>query len=265
MSNLEIDTFLTTFFTSNRCHVKELEDKVLEIQLTEEMDRAIMNRPFYWHYVKAMNGQGEPLTLRFYTDIKTSPPNAEWIHFGTPRMNDICHELEKTGRFVQAFQQLNVQTQTPLHPWLLLNVEITYKGMQLREEIYSLGLNLINGKIVSKMMENLNQISLHRLISPNCYTISPLIKLQSGYKRLEQFLTDYIEKQDKRWALKSIHLLKEELLLLSHFFIEESKRTEMKNEVLLAYERYYPEIHWHVINGGILYLHPSTLQEQKTD
>src|SRR5699024_4399402 len=160
----------TTFFESNECSVTKLSDGVMQIQLTEELDRAIMNRPFYWHYVDATNQRGEPNQLSFYTDNDIKKKEEEWIHFGTPRMNEICNYLEQSSRFIRVFEQVRVSQQTILHPWLVLNFIISYKGKQLKEEILSIGLNLINGIVIEGMMERIQLMEFDSLISPHCYT-----------------------------------------------------------------------------------------------
>lgn len=260
--SLCVDDFLYTFFSEQQCKVRRRKDKVLEVTLTEELDQAIMNRPFYWQYIKAMKQEGVPMTLRFYTDLDSNQTDAEWIHFATPRMNDICDQLERSGRYLQAFQQLDVKQQTALHPWLILNIQVTFQGKQVREEIHSLGLNLINGQIVTEMMENLAPLAFHQVISPHCFIISPLIKIPSAYKRLENFLMARIKRQDESWALESLRSLKDELLLMSHFDYDCQHRQEMLKEIILAYERYYPQITWEVMNGGILYLEPEALKKR---
>ena len=68
-----------------------------------------------------------------------------------------------------------------LQPWLIVNTLVRYKGKQSKEEMISIGLNLINGVMILDMMEQLNGIALDQSISDQCFTISPLIKIESGY------------------------------------------------------------------------------------
>lgn len=254
MSQLNINSFIHDFFTGNECDVHIPENDMIQIQLTEEIDRAIMNRPFYWHYVKATGQTGEPQRLTFVTNIDKSHDQGEWIHFGTPRMNEICHYLEQSSRFIQAFEQVHVEKQTLLHPWLVINITISFKGMQVREETLSIGLNLINGTMINGMMETLETKELDHFISPHCYTITPIIKMKSGLRRIEQYVDSYVEQQDYQWALESILLLKDELLLLKHFYENNEQKDDLIKEVNQLYYRLRPEVSYTVINGGIVYL-----------
>lgn len=253
-TSFQIDQFLYQFFTANDCNVYEYKNGIIDVQLTEKMDRAIMNRPFYWHYVKQTGRRGEPFRLKLVTDINQKVKNGEWIHIGTPRMNDICHYLEENSQFIQQFEQLKAEKQTMLQPWLVVNIMITFKGRQMRQEIKSIGLNLINGLFLEDAMEKLSKITLSSFITENCYTISPIITLQSGFQRIDQKLTSDLTQLDFQWVIESIIALKEELLLLHHFYDETTDQGEMKKEALEIIERLQPEIEFKVINGGLFYL-----------
>lgn len=249
-----VTSFLKTFFEENDCKVNLLKNGKIDINLTEKIDKAIMNRPFYWHYMKSTNQLGEPARLKLYTSVSDQFTNRQWIHFGTPLMNDICAYLAESSRFIQAFERLNVQKQTPLHPWLLINVVISFKGYQLKQHVQSIGLNLITGVMIDQAMEMLHSKSLQPTISPHCYIISPLIKLESGFQRIEHYVNHYLQGQNYTWMVESLVLLKEELLLLKYFHEQETKKEHLISDVIQLYERVRPEINIDIINGGIFYL-----------
>lgn len=259
-SKFNVKKFITTYFEHNDCEVTILNKGEIEVKLTEEIDRAIMNRPFYWHYVKATGQDGDPERLRFSISKKDKKTNSESIDFGTPRMNDISRHLESSSRFIQVFEQLDVFSQAALHPWLIINATITYKGKQIKEDILSIGLNLITGLTIDHAMETLEAKQLAQSISPNCYTISPLIKLQSGFQRIERYIDHYFTQQNYSWVFDSLHLLKEELLLLKHFYDKKEDGTNLMNEVIQLYERLKPEVKFEVINGGLFYLDESFMR-----
>lgn len=254
-TTFHIEKFLYTFFKANECEVYEYSEGLIDVQLTEKLDRAIMNRPFYWHYVKQTGRRGEPFRLKLVTNMNKRVKNGEWIHIGTPRMNDICRYLEENCLFIQQFEQLVAGTETMLQPWLIVNVIITFKGKHTRQLIKSIGLNLINGLFIENAMEKLKVVNLSSFIADHCYTISPIITLQSGYQRIENKLIDEMVSLDFSWVEESVKQLKDELLLLYHFYDEKSSnRDDMINEALQIIERLSPEITFEVINGGLFYL-----------
>src|SRR5690625_2375173 len=141
MSITNLNQFISYFIIAHKCRLISNQNGVLTIQLTEEMDRALMNRPFYWHYIKKMGQVGEPQTLTLITDQGTSGKQGELIHFGSPRLQQIMEHLKINERFTKAYQNLaDVTTNTALHPWLLLNIKVTYVG-KLQKDRKSTRLN----------------------------------------------------------------------------------------------------------------------------
>lgn len=52
MQQHEIHNYLYNFFEANNCEILERSPHLLDVQLTIEMDKLLMNRPFYWHYLE---------------------------------------------------------------------------------------------------------------------------------------------------------------------------------------------------------------------
>src|SRR5690625_4103954 len=247
--HINIQRFLLDFFKGHFCDVV-VEDKMLKVQLTKEMDMALMNRPFYWQYVETTGNQGQPMELTF--KLNPNLDKGEWIHYGSPRFQQICTHLKKSGKFTLLYEMVDVQQNTMLHPWLLTNFCITYEGKQIKEEIMSIGLNLINGTFIFDMMEHFKKRNFKPTLSDRCYTISPLIKLTRGFLRDEKDIQEHIIEQDHQWAVESLKLLQEELDMIEHFF--KDKEQELEKEKADIMSRLQPKISYEVWNGGILYL-----------
>ena len=133
MKITDLHQFLVTFFQAHQCKLIVNQPGLLKIQLTKEMDKALMNRPFYWHYIERMGQEGEPMQLTLMTDTKQKHENAEWIHFGSPRLQQIMNYLKKTSKYTKLFQVVDTKVNTPLYPWLVINLKITYAGKQQKE------------------------------------------------------------------------------------------------------------------------------------
>ncbi len=255
---VDIEKFLINFFTANHCEVNQIEQGKIAVQLTIEMDKALMNRPFYWQYMEATGNVGQPKKLTFILDPNKMEKEGEWIHFGSPRLEQIYHYLRKTAKFIHLFEEVNVRNNTMLHPWLLLNYCIMYEGKQKKEELFSIGLNLINGTFILDMMEQLENVELAPTISDHCYTISPLIKVNSGFLRIEKYIHDYVMKQKHDWAVESLKLLEEEIAMIHHFYErDEENKDEMEKELEDITARLEPKITYEIVNGGIIYLRDS--------
>ncbi|RDW21938.1 YqhG family protein [Oceanobacillus chungangensis] len=254
MAITNLNHFLQDYFIAHNCEIMDNTDGILTVQLTEEMDLALMNRPFYWHYINKMGNAGQPLQLTLITNPDKRAEKGDWIHFGSPRLQQIMNHLQEYERYTKLFQTIDTRTNTPLYPWLVINMKISFRGKQKKDDILSIGLQLVNGKMRLDMMRYLETIPLQSTISDYCFTISPLIKIKSGFSRIESLVLNYLEDQPKDWAKESLLALNEELDTLNHFYEELEENEQMEKERNEIKERYEPNITFHVINGGIFYL-----------
>ncbi|WP_157967389.1 YqhG family protein [Paraliobacillus zengyii] len=258
-----LHNFLHDFFIANQCTIKENSPGKLSIQLTDKMDEYIMNRPFYWQYIKKIGQKGEPGSITFLTDPSLEEQGAEIIHFGSPRLQQIFRMLKTQGESVRLYQQLNVQQQTALIPWLILNIKISYIGKQKREEIKSIGIHMINGAMIDNMMDTIKQFSWHTTIPDYCYNLSPLIRLNNSYQRIVHYLeTDLLNKQHD-WAIESWQFMQEEKKLLDYFYQSDTgdQLIHYEKEAAAIEELYQPSIAIDIINGGIFHISQPTSGE----
>lgn len=259
MAITNLNEFLKDYFTAKDCEIISNHDGVIQIQLNEQMDRELMNRPFYWHYIKKIGRTGDPMQLTLITNPQQRDAKGDWIHFGSPRLQQIMNHLKEKEKFTKLFQLIHATEKTPLHPWLVVNFKISYQGQHKKDEIISIGLHLVNGMMKLDMMNLLRKFSLQTTISDYCFTLSPMIKIKSGYLRMETVLSNYIEEQEHTWAKKSLELLQEEIQTLQHFYQDDLESEQMKKEQDELTKRYHPKVTLDVINGGIVYLEQHAL------
>lgn len=259
MKITNLDDFLQKYFSAHQCDIINHQDGILTVQLNEEMDQALMNRPFYWHYMKSSGNIGEPAQLTFITNPNKREHDGEWLHFGSPRLQQIFNHLKKTSGNIKLFQKVDTQKNTALYPWLLVNLKINYEGKHNKNELFSIGLNLINGIMKTKMMDILQEVQLNLTISDFCYPISPLIKVNSGFIRITSVIEDYLKNQTHDWAEESIITLREEIQMVQHFYDNNSSEDQMIKEINDLKNRYTPSISYQVVNGGIIYLTQNTI------
>ena len=91
MQQQEIHDFLLKYFEANNCELVQSQTGYMTVQLTEEMDKELMNRPFYWHYLEKTGGVPNPMQLTLITNQQqvNGEIKGENIHFGSPRLHQI--------------------------------------------------------------------------------------------------------------------------------------------------------------------------------
>ncbi|TYR82430.1 hypothetical protein FZC66_02235 [Priestia megaterium] len=266
MQQTDIHQFLKQYFLANNCTIVTETPSYMTVQLTIDLDKELMNRPFYWHYIEKTGGKPAPASLTFITDpaFDDSSLQGERIHFGSPRLHQIFASTQKFGGFIHLYEQVASQTTNhqPLHPWLGLNVKVSYKCDRKKDELLSLGLNLINGRIVEEFQPIMVKQKLSPKIPDYCFTLSPLVKPKSGIFRLISYIKQHIESQPLDWAEKAHERWYEDLALLDHFYETAEELPESyTTEKLALQELYEPTISVNVINGGLFYLSESTMQK----
>lgn len=263
MQQEKIHSYLESFFKANSCDIIENEPGYLTVQLTINMDKELMNRPFYWHYLEKTNGVPNPMKLTLITDQQKAPGDlkGEVMHFGAPRLHQIFQSTTRLGSYIRLFEKVTSPGGSiPLHPWLCANFMVSYQCDMKKDQLHSIGLHLVSGTLVENFQEKLEKLELTPKIPDLCFNMTPLIKPQSGLKRIEQFIEQSISRQDHSWADSARQRWNEDLKLLDHFYEDLDEKPDcyhLEKEALR--ELYEPQINVSVQNGGIFYLTPQAI------
>jgi Bacterial protein YqhG of unknown function len=263
MQQHEIHDYMNRFFTTTECDVTHTPYG-LDVQLTIDMDKKLMNRPFYWHYLEKTGGTPNPMRMTLITSLDETKDDVqgETIHYGSPRLHQIFSVVRELGGHIRLFEDAkNVTCNTPLHPWIVLNMKVSYQCDRKKDRIHSFGIHLLSGRIVESFYDNLLTLSFTPKIPDYCFTLSPFIKPQSGIKRIEDLLTSMLASEEHEWAEEARMRWDHDLQLLEKFYegIEELPESYHIEKNALQ-EQYEPKINVAVINGGLFYLTESSTQ-----
>ncbi|MFC5713343.1 YqhG family protein [Thalassorhabdus alkalitolerans] len=254
----EIHHFLKRYFTSNGCSLVEDEMEKLSVQLNIEMDKELMNRPFYWHYLEKTGGTPRPMSLTFLTRGQKNDPKekGEVIHFGAPRLHQIFHSARNKGRMTKLYEEIpGLVRSAPLYPWLVLNIKVSCQAHQRKDKIFSFGLQLINGQIVENFMSKLSDKTIHSSIPDLTFTMAALIKPETGIQRIKKIVLQDIQMQEHKWAEEAVERMNADLDLLEKFYENnEDKPASYEAEREAIKMQYSPSISITIINGGLFYL-----------
>ncbi|CQR46830.1 Bacterial protein YqhG of unknown function [Paraliobacillus sp. PM-2] len=251
--------FLNTFFNENQCQVEQQTNEDLTIQLSPELDEQLMNRPFYWQYMKKMGLEGEPsrLYLTVNPNKKDEDENKyEFIHFGSPRLQQIIQILLSKGKYVKLYQSIITTQHTPLIPWLVLNIKISYIGKDKKEVLKSIGINMVNGAIINEFIHAIRDIQWGVKISDFCYTLTPLIQVKHSYQRIMQLVEEMLQQETHEWAATSWGKMEKEKNLLKQFYQseEDSYQNHYQKELEAIESIYQPKIDISIVNGGMFFI-----------
>ena len=100
----QVHDYLVKFFEENECRILNNDGHYINVQLTIDMDKKIMNRPYYWKYLESINGEPNPAQLTLITDqnnLMEGGIKGEVVHFGSPRLSQLFQTTKELGAFVQ--------------------------------------------------------------------------------------------------------------------------------------------------------------------
>lgn len=251
----EIQHYLERFFKANQCQILRSEDGLIQTKLTTELDKLLMNRPFYWHYIEKTGGIPKTMTLTLMTK-KKEKESGEFIHLGSPRLHQIFQSAKKTASFIRLYENILEKNAayTPLVPWLMLNVKISYISDRKKDELLSFALHLITGQLFINVIEKIEKLNLTPKLPDYTFPLTPLIKPKSGLSRIKKQIQHMIETKNHDWAHEALERWQQDLSLLERFYEKKEKTEAYHNEKEALEKQYKPKINIEVLNGGLLYL-----------
>lgn len=254
----QVQHYLRTFFTENNCQFVNDTDHYLTVQLTIDMDKRIMNRPYYWQYVESVGGVPCPSQLTLITDQTKLKENikGELVHFGSPRLGQLFQVTHEMGTFIQMFEQVEESNKRPiLTPWIVVNYKVSYYSNQTKEMLHSLGLNLMNGSIITDFHASLSETNIAPEMPPNAFLLPFVIKPIRGLERLDGVVENFIQNDDHSWAAQAEKRWQRDIRVLEFFYegVEEKPESYEMEKTALQ-QQYEARIKIEIINGGLFYL-----------
>lgn len=254
----QVHVFLKHFFQENQCDIVHDNSNALTVQLTISMDKKIMNRPFYWKYVEATNGEPNPAQITFITRQTqiTGNQQGEIIQFGSQRLNQLFRVTNELGAFVQMYEQaFFTETQIILTPWLGVNYKVSYCSDRTKEMLYSFGINLLTGQLMQNFHESILQLDLTPNKPDSAFLVQYIIKPERALERLDAAIEAIIQQDDHQWAEESAKRWQRDMRVLEYFYEGTDDYPECYEvEKKALEERYNAKIKLEIINGGLFYL-----------
>lgn len=258
MHSTEIHTYLHRFFTENDCEILHGNEHYLTVQLTIDMDKRIMNRPFYWRYIESVNEIPNPAQLTLITDMQKlqNGMKGEVIHLGSPRLHQLFQVTKEMGQFVKLYERVGANNeQQILTPWVGVNYKVSFTSHQTKEILYSIGINLMTGAVVKEFQETIRMRDLSDQSSEQVFHLPFIITPVRALDRLDAVITKVIEGEDLTWVEEAEKRWKKDQAVLDYFYEGQEPKPECyEMEKQAMEERFKPRITVDVVNGGLFYL-----------
>jgi hypothetical protein len=158
----------------------------------------------------------------------------------------LCPELEKAGPLPAPTKKTR--------PYLLVNYTLSYQTDELREELVSLGLDMVNGKISPDFIHFLaDRDPLPAVAGTEVET--PSYQLDEAFALLQTALEAFVLSRDPAWVDDARTRYEEELSCLYQYYQEDRRDlADFQNRALDLYDKFRPRVVVRVVNVGLLYL-----------
>lgn len=268
MKRNDIRAYVEKYLQATSCRILQSDAGHIKVQLSERADKDLVNRPFYWSYVEKLGLEPQYTSLTFIFDEKKAPPDVrgEAIAFGSPRLQQIFQSARRHGRFVRLYEDrghLNSQPRgsRPFVPWLAVNYKISYLCDQLRNELYSVGIQLLNGAIENNFFDHLLSRKWTPRLPSYHFVTQPKLSLTEALNELEFYIQGYLDQLDDTWARQAEQRMQEELNRLEAYYRDTRVRSndealdeERERRLAETRRKYQPRIDVTVVNAGLFYM-----------
>lgn len=269
MGPTEIRSFVIDTLQVSGCSYREVDDHLLLAEVTVEIPPMFFDPPRLEKHT--LNLVFEPEAVRKY-------PGAELVTQGSFRLNWFVEGLKERGRYtLQSISyELNprriqreilkiLDLSVPdfffhqpfyrIHPHLMVNYILSFQTDEIREELVSLGLDMVTGEIVEGMLAHLKDVALIPKI-PKEKIEKQSFSLEEGFNRLHRRLAEMVEEKDPSWVEESRKRYEEELFCLYQYYKEgkEIQSPEFKSRAEELFHKFRPRVLIRPVNVGLLYL-----------
>jgi hypothetical protein len=266
MDQQAVRSFTERYLQSHHCHLLESTPTHLITQLSVQVDKELLDRPFYWMYVEKMDLPPQPTQLCFIFHPEEAPADlrGEHLFHGSPRLAQMMQSAQKLGEFVRLYQapqgfDRHAYRSKSYTPWLGIHFKVSYVCDQKMDRICYLGFNLQSGEIEEGFYQRMQKLPWTSKLPAQRHTVSPRFPIAEAVGECEYYLQDQLENEDRTWAKQAMERLTQELEQLERFYPEKEQMTAelLKEERQRRREtiwQYHPRVEVEVINAGLFYL-----------
>lgn len=233
------DHFVKRYFEAVKSEIiSDKNDPVFSVKVPVDVDKELTHRPYYWMYIESLGQQPEPSTMHFAFDPKIDPPedkDCELVTMGSIRFHNILNSARrrgKIGRLYQYFPPKSRLSRSILRPYLLINMRVSLIADKTQDHLYSLGINLENGKLFRNFYNNVTMFPLTEVKPHDSLLGTPSISFDEAISLMENDLCNYVTEFDNQWAMQASANMMEEIGQIEAYYDGQLEEKEKQAQLL---------------------------------
>lgn len=267
MDRAQVTAFVRRYIAAMGGEILEEAPSYVRVRLTPDMDKDLMNRPFYWSYMEQFGLEPVPAVLTLVFDPDRPPPDGrgEPIAFGSLRLTQIFRSAQKRGRFVRLYEaptegqggSSDRPEAVRLVPHLAVNYRVSFLCDRKKERLLPIGVNLETGHVVEGFYPRIAARPFTPVMPPGAVLAPCRLTLEAAVARAEAAVAAAVAAEDDSWARDALARLAEEQALLRAYYGEtptEEQRGELAQRLEELEALFTPRIAVDVVNAGLFFL-----------
>lgn len=268
MNSNEIRRFLLDFCEATQCHVDEQGTEGLTVKLSDDVDRLLTNRPYYWMFVDRGGTAGETLRMKWLM-AEAEPQSATQAlqmprldcRFGARGLQHIFRIAQDKGRFVRLFEQptsqpVRARSSRAYQTWACFNLKTEYICDLKREQLTSIGVHLQTGRFVDSFAERLAALPLQTQLPQQTHLLREIISLEHAWRTAIDYCRRAAEQATPEWAEQARRRMADELAIHRAYLEAHpvADREQAEHRLREIEWQYKPHVRISLVNGGLFHI-----------
>ncbi|UOF90131.1 YqhG family protein [Fodinisporobacter ferrooxydans] len=136
MNQAQIQGYCKRYFEAVGASIYREEPQYLQVELPRDVDKELIERPFFWKWAEAMGQHVEPTILHLIFSPDKKPQDAARLHYvglGSQQLLKIFQSAKKRGRIVRLFETGKKSGSGSYIPYLIATIKISYLSDRRRD------------------------------------------------------------------------------------------------------------------------------------
>lgn len=189
--------------TNSTFHAESSDE--LSVTFSEEADRVLARRPFYWAFIDRTGTPAQPMSAVL---------RAAEMAYPSPFLTDMINDINERGKFVQCFEVVPPGGIPQFETWLNCVITIRCEGSSAMRMCEVVGLSLFSGSVQPNFLDWLGDraVQAHHPITFHSPTI---VTMEQARGILQTFIGEQLSALNLTWAIDAYSNYEKECAIAS--------------------------------------------------
>jgi hypothetical protein len=190
----------------------------VDVTFSEEADRALTRRPFYWAFIDRTGAPAQPMSysLHVYAAPQSCPYPSCHVAYPSPFFTDMINDINEKGRLVQCFEVVPRGGIPQFETWLHCTIRISCFGSSANRLHLDLGISLLSGEIRADFLTWLGQRTVQAHF-PSTFHNPTTFTMEQARTILQAFIGEQLSALNMGWAVEAYTNFEQECAIADGF------------------------------------------------